>query len=63
MTVELCIADHQTIRQANTHPTVLDHVDSQARFAGSEIAVNFQSVVDAAQRRFDRRRSRFRIGR
>ena len=61
--VEFRIAHHQAVGHCNAHPTVLDHVDSKPRFAGGEIAVNFQIVIDATECRFDGRRSRFRFSR
>ena len=39
------------------------HVDGQPRFASREVAVNFQIVINATQRRFDGRRNRFRLSR
>src|SRR5690348_15046284 len=61
MTVELCIANDQAIGHCDAHPAVLDHVDSESRFAGREIAVDFHVVIDATERGFDRWCNRFGI--
>src|SRR5258705_5053413 len=56
--VQFCFTHHQATRQRQSDPTVFDHIHGKPRFSGGEIAIDFQIVIDATERRFNWRRPR-----
>ena len=63
LSVEVRLAHHQAIRQRESHPSFLDYINREPRFAGCKVTIDFQIVIDARQRRFNGRQRRLGIRR